>query len=688
MSGAARGRRAARLAAAIFAGLALLAVALLAAGPLMVDRDTLAQRIAAELSASLGLPVAVENVTTLALLPTPRAALGPVRILPPAGVDLRADPRPLASADEVRLELAWPALLRGHAEPVSLQAAGLALDWRLDGVAAPPRWLSALYLPRLSVQGGELTLDYPPGADRLRWPLFRGSGPPRPPTGRGPLRITGTLPLDHPAPRLAGTLRLTAQAGLGALPAITLTPLRLAGDDIDIGTLRGLPLALSADQAQSDGAGSWRIDGLTLEADALRIIGSADLHRAGDGSLSGVGELRLAPLDPRAWLAGLGADPLPGQPGTLRCVSAQGHFRLEAGRLNLGPVALRADDAQAGAAATIALGPLPRAAVAVQLDSLSLDPYLTPPWPAAAQPTSPAPCTALRGAAPAAPAPPPPPADPTELHLDLAAASLWLGGVRYGDLAATADQRGPHSRAEVTAGDLYGGTLSARLAHHLRHREPPRQTLRVDVQGADLGALLTDLQGTPQVSGTINLTTELAAAGADLPAIRRDLAGTLRVDLRDGRLAALDQAAASFGPLLATVGLPVTPDALAFTRLQAGAQGRDGVFEVVDIDGRARLLRLGGGGRVDVAGETLDLGLTATLVQAPDGPDLKGLDGIRVPIRVAGAVTAPKVDVQLGIALAEAARRRLNGDGNVLEQLEDATGLKGLEQGLRNLFGL
>ena len=118
-----------------------------------------------------------------------------------------------------------------------------------------------------------------------------------------------------------------------------------------------------------------------------------------------------------------------------------------------------------------------------------------------------------------------------------------------------------------------------------------------------------------------------------------------------------------------------------------GAQARGGLFDIVDVDGRARLFRLSGAGTLDAGPETLDLDLAATLVQPPDGPDLKRLAGIRVPIRVTGSIAAPKVDAELRPAVAEAARRHLNGDGNLFQQLEDATGVQGLEQGLRGLFG-
>jgi hypothetical protein len=194
------------------------------------------------------------------------------------------------------------------------------------------------------------------------------------------------------------------------------------------------------------------------------------------------------------------------------------------------------------------------------------------------------------------------------------------------------------------------------------------------------------------VTGTAHLSAELAATGSDTHALRRDLSGSLRLRVENGRLAALDRAAAGFGPLLSTVGIEVTPDTLAIARLGLSADGEDGVFRSEDIGGRARLFALAGSGALDLPAERVQADVTATLVQPPDGPDLKGLAGIQVPIRITGPVTAPEVDAELGPAVAEAARRaarrHLDGDGNVLEQLEDATGVQGLEEGLRNLFGL
>jgi hypothetical protein len=302
-------------------------------------------------------------------------------------------------------------------------------------------------------------------------------------------------------------------------------------------------------------------------------------------------------------------------------------------------------------------------------------------------------CAAADPAAfPQAPVPPVPPESDIDLHIDLAADALRAGGLGYGAVTGTLTQRGTHTSADVAAGAFYGGTLRLRGEQAVYAGVPPRQTLRAAADAVDLGALLADLQGIAPVTGRADLSAELAASGADLPLIRRDLSGTLRAEVRDGRLAAVDRALQQFGPLLSTVGLPVSADLADFSVLRLSATGADGVFRSSDIDGRARLLQLSGAGELDVVAENVTADLVATLVQPPDGPDLKGLDGIRVPIRVAGPALAPKVDADVAPAVAEAARRaarrHLEGDDNLFRQLEEATGVQGLEQGLRGLFGL
>jgi hypothetical protein len=99
------------------------------------------------------------------------------------------------------------------------------------------------------------------------------------------------------------------------------------------------------------------------------------------------------------------------------------------------------------------------------------------------------------------------------------------------------------------------------------------------------------------------------------------------------------------------------------------------------------MLRVSGQGQFDVPAETLDLDLQAVFVDPPDGRGPRGLGGIRVPLRVVGDWQQPAWQPDLGPALREGARRLLDRNRDALKQLEERTGLKGLEQGLRGLLG-
>ncbi|WP_295881151.1 AsmA-like C-terminal region-containing protein [uncultured Thiohalocapsa sp.] len=695
------------------AGLLVLAlVGLLAAAPLLVDREGLRARIQAEATLALGLPVRIDTVSDLHLLPRPRIVLGPVRVLgpppapPPVAASASDQAAPvLATAERMRLELALPALLMGRAEPVLLQATGIDFSLAaLDAAALPPR-PAGVALPDLGAEDARVTLSYPPDARRLAWPLFAAPGVPPQAAQTGPLDIAAEMPLAGTQARSGATLALVATAETSALPVLTLAPVRITGKGLHLGTLRDLAPVLSIERAVRDADGAWRLEGIALMEGGLVISADASAALTPQG-LTADGSLGLAPLDLRSWLAGHADQPLPGRADRWRCVAAAGDFRLMPDRLDIAAFALRLDDSRARAAASLYFRPTPRTALALRLDSLDLDPYLAAPAPSApaAGTASCAPVTTAAADGPAQPQIPqpqlpqpqlpiqPPPDTAPDLSLDLVTEQLRAAGLAFADLGITAQRQGDHGIVDVAAGAFYGGSLDARLERMQYAGAPPRQTLRARISGADLGALLADLQGEPQMTGTVDLTAELAATGSDAAALRSDLSGTLRLAVVDGRVAALDRAATDFGPLLGTVGLDVTPDLLAVSRLSLSAQAQGGVFASRDIQGQAQLFSLAGVGELDVANGSLAADLAATLEQPPDGPDLKGLAGIQVPIRVAGPLAAPKVDAQLGPAVAEAARRaarrHLDKDGNVLEQLEEATGVQGLEQGLRSLFGL
>lgn len=676
-----------------------LPVLVLAAAPLLVDRDAFRQRVELEMSAVLGAPVEVGAIDELRLLPTPRAVLG----------GLRVDASPPVLAGRVQLDLSLPALLLNRAEPFRLMATGIALSLPWPPTDQRPAWLAGLSSAAPQIDGGELTLDYPANSRRLRWPLFGANpGPVQPQVDAGPLRLAASLPLVLTGTRHQGRLRVDARIDPSGLPALEIVPLRIGAEDLDLGQPTDLDAVLTVDRTGRAADGSWSIDGFDLGAGALRLTGALGTGRGASGAVAAGGTFAIAPVDLRAWAAEHLGRPLPGDPDRLRCLAARGAFALDDGLIRLVPMEVRLDATRLGAAASVLLEPQPRLAANLWLDELDLDAYLAPPRTPSQNEGLPdlaeaAPCgpteiwaeTGIENGADtgALDAPPiePGPEPGAGLRLDATAGALTLGGARFGELVVAVEQRGPLTEIAIESGIFYDGSLSAEIDHRRLQGGPAEHRLKAAANSVNLGPLLADVTGEATLSGSADMRAKLSARGSGSTELRRSLAGKFKLSLRDARSAALQRTAADFRPLLNMVGLRLEADTLELQQLKLTATGEDGVFQTDDIDGQGRLFHLGGDGRLDATAETLAVDLIATLVQPPDGPDLQGLDGIEVPIAVAGPWSAPGVDANLQPALAEAARRtakrHLDGNGNLFEQLEEATGVKGLEQGLRGLLG-
>ena len=99
-----------------------------------------------------------------------------------------------------------------------------------------------------------------------------------------------------------------------------------------------------------------------------------------------------------------------------------------------------------------------------------------------------------------------------------------------------------------------------------------------------------------------------------------------------------------------------------------------------------------GTGQIDLPRRELDLTLVARADQAPAGSTLEQIKGINIPVRVTGSFDFPEYRLDAGPVIEELARRRLQrelggSEGNALQQLEQRTGIRGLEQGLKSLLG-
>lgn len=487
-----------------------------------------------------------------------------------------------------------------------------------------------------------------------------------------------------------------AELSLPAPPSrVLLQPLRVHLASAP--ALRAPPIDATATVTLALASGRVLIDDLRLSAGALEVLGNAKLTSAPEGAAL-VGRFRVPFFDLRAWLSEAFGLALPGDDGTWRQTALAFALHQRGSTLALDALELSVDAMRAHAWARLDLaaipGALPTGRVAVSLDRLALDPYL----PAFAAPAG-ASDAAAGSAAAAAPASLPPigavPKRPDALVLRLGAHLIEIGGLRYRavSLDASADQRA--LALEGTA-DLYSGALQASLRAPGPGASASALQLDASAQGVDLGALLADLRqvsGAPApVSGTAGIVLSLQAPVGSLAALEPDalremLGGEVSLAVRDGRLTLVDLRQLLMGSLGALGASREDLEQLTqFRALSLSATGARGRFRSDDIQLRSPFLEVDGGGVLELPREQLALDLTALLVNPPQGRGLKELEGIPIPIRARGDWADPRWEVDAEQVLRQAARRSLQEDSGLFDQLEERTGIEGLGDGLRQIL--
>jgi AsmA protein len=123
-----------------------------------------------------------------------------------------------------------------------------------------------------------------------------------------------------------------------------------------------------------------------------------------------------------------------------------------------------------------------------------------------------------------------------------------------------------------------------------------------------------------------------------------------------------------------------------FSALSLSAQGAEGRFSSDDIQLRSNLLQIDGGGELDLSTQQIALDLQAVMTKPPEGRGIKELEGVPIPISAEGPWADPRWEVDVRTVLDAAARRALREDSDLLDQLDERTGIKGLGEGLRQIL--
>ena len=412
------------------------------------------------------------------------------------------------------------------------------------------------------------------------------------------------------------------------------------------------------------------------------------------------GSLALAELNLGEWLKQSGI-PVPetADPGVLQRVSLSSGWRLAQDQIKLEGLKARLDDSSLQGSAAVVHLAKPGYRFELDLDRIDLDRYL-PPVPQGDKPTSqPAGAPGKAG--------PPVPLIPVDLVRDLdldgrlSVGELTVSKLRIQKAVISVKARDGQLNLDNQVNQFYQGNLKGRIGLDARGKTPK---LNLDQQAAGIqaGPLLKDVTGEDRLTGRGQLNARLSTQGDTEEAARRNLNGDLSFDFRDGAVKGFNLAQMIREAKATLRGEPRPPSEgpvqTDFSELSFKATAQNGVLHD-DLDAKSPYLRVTGIGQIDLAAETLDYLVKPVVVSTAKGAGGKGLEelkGVPIPVYLTGPWSDPKWRIDIASAAAEVGKAKLQEkieqkEGETLEKLdkklEEKTGVKGLGEGLRGLFG-
>lgn len=197
--------------------------------------------------------------------------------------------------------------------------------------------------------------------------------------------------------------------------------------------------------------------------------------------------------------------------------------------------------------------------------------------------------------------------------------------------------------------------------------------------GAQIGPVIAAFTDVRRLSGEANLSAagQMALGGTDEPLTTLNADGQFA--LRDGAIRGINIARAIRRALARLEGNSPAAEAdtptTDFTSLSGEVEIRNGIARTDDIALDSPLLRVRGGGRSDLAQQTLDLELQVSLVgslEGQGGADVEALKDVPIPLRITGTWSEPKVSVDLAKAVQESQSERLQERiGEEVDKLRD-----------------
>jgi AsmA protein len=424
-----------------------------------------------------------------------------------------------------------------------------------------------------------------------------------------------------------------------------------------------ISLLLTSDVFIDLDADTLSLPNLLLETLGLKISGTVagTAIMADDPQLSGV--LTVAQFSPRAVIDKLGLAPVVTRdPLVLEQAMASLDWSASAQHFAASNLNLSLDDTRIDGSARVDSFTQPAIGFALKVDRIDLDRYLPPE---AAQDATDQP--AADEAAGSGSAEPLPLDALRSLNLNgkLEVGKLTAFNLQSSNLVIQVKAKDGLLRLNPLGASLYAGQYTGDITLDAR-KASPRISIDEKISGVQAGPLLQDLTGEARVEGTANVTAKLDGSGATADAIKKTLNGTTSFSFTDGTVKGVNIAALIRKAQAKLKGQPAPPEQQPnqtdFSSMQGTATVSNGVVRNDDLLVQSPLLRITGKGQVSLPAETIDYTLTTKLVgslEGQGGKSLEELKGVSIPVRVGGTFSKPTYVPDLGAALSDAAKARL-----------------------------
>lgn len=442
----------------------------------------------------------------------------------------------------------------------------------------------------------------------------------------------------------------------------------------------------------------------------LQKLALANLESQGQISLSNFqqpaiqGSLQVAEFDLKELLRQLGQTvPETADDSALSRISLNTSLQGSADSLRLDPLRLQLDDTGFSGTASFNLQNLAQN-ITLKGGSLNADRYLPPATADGGESTAATTDSKESGSSTSWSQEEIIPLEPLQaLNLDavLDLEQLQIAGLVLDQPGITVNAHGGLVQLSRINADLYSGTL--RNSATLDARQTPLQlATRLNLDGVQIGELLTALNGETPITGALDSQASLQARGQSLHAIINSLNGSARFAASDGVIEGISMAQTLCQGInnLASLGInsEQVDQSTPFATISGSFDIVNGVIRNEDLSAALDALALTGRGSVDLPQTVLDyrLGLTITSNLFNESCSINNrLEGVEFPVNCKGSFDtdpaqlcrpdASAITNLLKAQVQQKAQEKL--ESSLQEKLEEKLGEEGAGSLLKGLLG-